>query len=88
MNNFQKVIYLLKVTMFKLDCFLPLNGQSNPPAGMTDQDSDVTYAYVDCWVRLRVPMEQALRQYKVSDLLTRQHSRDAPCLYFCFFRNG
>ena len=29
MNNFQKVIYLLKVTMFKLDCFLPLNGQSN-----------------------------------------------------------
>lgn len=33
--------------------------------GVNDKDCGVHYGTVDYWVRLRVPMEQALRLYKV-----------------------
>ena len=32
---------------------------------MNDKDCGIHYGTVDYWVRLRVPMEQALRLYKV-----------------------
>jgi len=33
--------------------------------GVDDADCGIHYGTVDYWVRLRVPMEQALRLYKV-----------------------
>jgi len=40
--------------------------------GVNDSDCGIDYGTVDYWVRLRVPMEQALRLYKVR-LFIMQH---------------
>ena len=38
---------------------------SVPLTGVGDSDTGIPYGTVEYWVRLRVPMEQALRLYKV-----------------------
>ena len=43
--------------------------------GVNDADCGSHYGTVDYWVRLRVPMEQALRLYKVTVHLL--------CIIFC-----
>jgi len=49
--------------MFIECCVRPLNVDCY--VGVDDGQCGVHYGCVDYWVRLRVPMEQALRLYKV-----------------------
>ena len=48
--------------------------------GVSETDCGIHYGTIDYWVRLRVPMEQALRLYKVTHLLYSMYRK----LFFVF----
>ena len=48
-------------------------------AGVCDGETGVGYGTVEYWIRLRVPMDQALRLYKVSMQLVLLWMEDSEC---------